>query len=496
MSVTQPRRPAGVPVGGQFAAKTHPEPGFSLEADSAGRPCATCGTPTKRGSGLCRRCDPASKANRSASAGATVGRAAARSESAGGTRGGSGLRYDRSAGSVPAEDIRPCAFEFVPAWRVAGATGGFRRCANAVIAPATYCHRHGGGTASSLGRSVAKATAEAQRGECWRLAAEHWESSEARLEAAEGDLAEMLSSDTSGMAEMMVALRRSNRESSIGRMSPTNQLLILAQHYKHASRGGADKSEAFDEALRRSSEPHMTASNWAKAGRAPLAGEVPVAAVWIAPVRPPAKREDETDEDYKLRVEAARGWRHGAVSEYRLSQTDGEPYETPPDPIGEFRPAGDGDPETAISTMTGLAADMGITVEMTDRRPSGGEYAHWSAAESKIVVWAGIAGGDQRSIAHSLAHELGHARLGHSTEDSSEVSRVEKETAAESFAALVCAHHGLDTSELSAHYITDWRASKRFDMRATPSKALRSAVEAYDEYVTATAPVEAGAPTS
>jgi len=33
MTTNQPRRPAGIPVGGQFANKTHPEPGFSLDAD-------------------------------------------------------------------------------------------------------------------------------------------------------------------------------------------------------------------------------------------------------------------------------------------------------------------------------------------------------------------------------------------------------------------------------------------------------------------------------
>lgn len=40
MSAIQPRRPAGIPTGGQFAAKAHPEPGFGLEPDEglAGRP--------------------------------------------------------------------------------------------------------------------------------------------------------------------------------------------------------------------------------------------------------------------------------------------------------------------------------------------------------------------------------------------------------------------------------------------------------------------------
>lgn len=40
MSAIQPRRPAGIPAGGQFAPKAHPEPGFGLEPDEgpAGRP--------------------------------------------------------------------------------------------------------------------------------------------------------------------------------------------------------------------------------------------------------------------------------------------------------------------------------------------------------------------------------------------------------------------------------------------------------------------------
>lgn len=38
MSTIQPRRPAGIPVGGQFANKTRPEPGFSLPADEGAAP--------------------------------------------------------------------------------------------------------------------------------------------------------------------------------------------------------------------------------------------------------------------------------------------------------------------------------------------------------------------------------------------------------------------------------------------------------------------------
>jgi len=35
MSTAQPRRPAGVPTGGQFASKSQPAPGYTLDADDS-----------------------------------------------------------------------------------------------------------------------------------------------------------------------------------------------------------------------------------------------------------------------------------------------------------------------------------------------------------------------------------------------------------------------------------------------------------------------------
>lgn len=487
MSATPNRRPAGLPTGGQFAPTSHAESTAVLDvsrpetATAAGSPCAKCGTPTKRSSGLCRRCDPASKANR---AGPQVRSPGGRS----GRGAGDGPVVDISAGPVPAERIVACAYDYVPVYRGGVATGAFRRCANAVVAPETFCHRHGGAPSASLGRSVAKASAEAARGECFPLAASHWESAEARLEAAEGRLLAILGTDTSALAEMMVAFRGAHSTSSVGRMSPSNQMLVLVQHWLEANKEGLSGEEAFRRAVELSGEPHMTAANWAKAGRAPLPGASPVAALWWKPGSTPPQEPGESDEDYAERAARARRGYHGAVMEYPLSATDGEPFEIPDDPIGSFRPGGYGDPEKAISTMEALAAESRIGVAYTDRRPADGAYAYWSAAESQIVVWRGIADGDRRAVAHSLAHELGHARLGHSTSDSHEKHRADKEAAAESFAALVCAHHGIDTAELSAHYVSDWRRAQGIDMRAGGMAPMRSAVAAFDDYVTATAP--------
>ena len=66
MSTTQIRQPQGKPTGGQFAATARPKPSADALGDGGGSPCTSCGQVTKRHSGLCRRCDPVSRPNRTA----------------------------------------------------------------------------------------------------------------------------------------------------------------------------------------------------------------------------------------------------------------------------------------------------------------------------------------------------------------------------------------------------------------------------------------------
>jgi hypothetical protein len=137
--------------------------------------------------------------------------------------------------------------------------------------------------------------------------------------------------------------------------------------------------------------------------------------------------------------------------------------------------------ETVQADIEEVATGMGIKVSYVERKPDGC-YAYWRAGTSEIVVWAGIANGDRRAVAHSLAHELGHARLGHGTEDAGDVKRPDKEAAAESFAALLCARAGIETSEMSALYVSDWRRGQGIEAPRTTA-VFRSALQAYDEYV-------------
>ncbi len=461
-------------VGGRFAPTSRSESDVAI---TDGTPCSSCGTSTKRSSGLCRRCDP----KRTKPSGPVAGVEHV-------TR--SGPILDRTV-TVDIGDIVQCDYGFVPVYRGgARVEGQVRGCRNAVRSPATTCHQHGGSTETSLGRTISKALAEAGRGECHPLAAEHWAQTDERLAAAQGRLLGLLETDTTAIAQLYVEWRRQDAD-GVARFSPSNQMLVLAQHWANALDETEDADEADSDAamalaLKRLKEPHLNVNAWAKKGRAPIDGEPGVAVVWWKPGSKPKQKADETDEEYELRCARSRRGFHGAHLEFPLSSTDGDEYPLVEEPLAAARPTGFGDPDAAISQMERLAADMGIKVVYTDHQDRGA-IAYWLASESKINVWTGVGGGDARARAHSLAHELGHALLGHSTDAQAEERSAEKEVAAESFAALALAHHGIDSSEISAHYIEGWRRGAGIDMKSAGLGPLRSAVVAFDGYVTATA---------
>lgn len=482
-STTRNRVQPGVPTGGQFAATSRSEASGGLDFD-AGAPCGTCGEMTKRRSGLCRRCDPA-KAKKKTVASPVGGAGVSRPD---------GPTLDRSQPSLTKDEIGQCEYAFVPVYRSGTKVeGAARGCKNAVKLPAALCHQHGGATDTSLGRTVAKARAEAGRGECFPLAAEHWEQADNRLSAAEGQLLAMLGSDTDQLARLYVDFSRQQLSDGVARFSTNNQFLVLVQHAMSARKEGAEGDSVFARALEKTSEPHLTEANWAKLGRQPVEGAEPVAVVWWKPggKQDPDREEGESDEDYAKRAaEESRFWkgRHGGVLQYPLSATEGDDYEIAENPLAIYKPAGFGDADAAIATMSELAEHMGIDVSFSEHKPEHG-YAYWRADTSQIVVWDQMAGGDRRAVAHALAHELGHARLGHSTDAGVEKETADKEAAAESFAYLVCAHHGIDTTDLSAWYVNDWRKGSGVNMAAGGISPLRSAAAAFDDYVAATTPL-------
>lgn len=480
----QNRHQRGTKQGGRFAASQRGEQATAnLATNSGERPCDMCGAMTKRTSGKCRKCDPARKKT-----GPSIDRGRSRTPSD---------AYDTSGGSIPVEEIGQCGFEFVPQMvhghlKVSddGATST-RPCKNAVRLPAERCHRHGGDVSTSLGRTVAKATAEAGRGECYPFSADHWEKADERIAAAQGQLLKIMATDTTSLAAIASQCRRFQGTHGAGRFSPTNQMLMVHQ-YAQGIDGDLDQ-EAIAAAFAMASEPHHTAAGWAELGRTINPGAQGVSVIWATPGHVVENSDEDGDDNSESdggpsgdrRTTSYRPGRVGGHIQYRLSETDGEPFDVPPaDYIDAFVPKCHGDPEAATDALVRFGQAHGFKIELTDHKPSSGAYGYWNSSESKIVVWTGIANENKAAAFHVLAHELGHAWLAHSTNDGVEIQTSDKEVAAEAFAALVGHEFGVDSAQLSATYIAAHRRAGGINMESSGLAPVASAAKAFDDFMT------------
>lgn len=447
-----------------------------ISSDS-GCPCVECGVSTKRTSGYCRRCDPA-RSNKKRPKPTTD-----KPE----------VLVDRSADPIPVKDIRQCEYEFVPMYRTGGIVEGeFRQCRNAVRVPAVRCHCHGGDRATSLGRSVAKATAEAGRGECFPLSDKYWDQAASLAEEAYGLLAEMLENDTELFARLHVAARSGHH-----RFSLNNQGLLAAQLIGRARRElvhelgkNPDIEAVFARTLELLEQPIFTEAKWRELGREVNHNATPLSVVWYQPggMFELKQRDGESDQEFTERCGGnTQGYARskvGAHTQFLLSDTTGEPYTQQAHPLQDpgLVKAGSTPPEHVTQHLVDIASDMGIQVDLVDHKPSHG-YAYWAPSENRIVVWKGVGGGNPAAVAHAMAHELGHAWLGHSTDAGIERETPDREAAAESFAYLVMAHNKVDTRDLSSWYITGWRKDAGVEMERGGGTAWKSACNAYSEYV-------------
>lgn len=423
-------------------------------------PCGQCGAPTGRKSGLCRKHDPKHK---------TGGGGAAQAKKP-------TVPVDLSAAPVPADEVAQCGFGFVPA-----AKGETRRCRNAVRSPETVCHRHGGDPGMSFaGKTYAKAMAEAERGELRPVDPGWWDGAEARYEALEGQVAAMLATDTSRLADMYARLSAHQSTSGVGRFSTNNQMLVLFQHLAAVEDDFDDPDAALDAAFARMAEPHMTAANWAKEGREPLPDASPVAVMHYKPAGWVNRDADDTDEDWEAKLRGAAGHRR-YLAQFPLSSTAGDPYTAPPSPLAEPLPAAHGNPAAVVDDLVAYAESQGITVAFADTAPHGAEGVY-QASKAQITVWSGTGSGDPAARAHVLAHEIGHAVMGHGTDASAEDRRPDREAAAETFAYLVTARYGIHSAEMSAWYVNHWQPNAGVNMAAGSSAAaLKSAIVAADD---------------
>jgi hypothetical protein len=442
-------------------------------------PCRDCGALTKRASGLCRRCDPAARSK-------DAGRPAKSQTNKPGVH--AGLQVDRSQAPIPADEIGQCSFQFVPGYRAgARVEGEFRGCKNAVRLPAEFCHEHGGVTGSSLGRTVAKAQAEAGRGECFPVAAAHWETSDARLEAAYGQLTALMAEDTSRFAGLVAKWRAQQSKDGVGRFSSSNQALLMSQYWMDAKDLGLEGDEVFAHISAMMAEPHKTRAQWEEVGRLPVdRGAI------VVFYRPgggggprPEQEPGESADDFRARLDGwAKKQRRVASGhlQFPLSATSGDDYVAAVEPLGAVKVVpGHGDPAVTRGVTRSIAERFGASVEFRSGHVPGQPYGWFEPATNRIVVYDRP--DDPWGTNHTLNHEIGHMLLGHGSDQDRQKVRPDQEAAAETFAYLLSAHHGAESSERSAGYIRNWQDSHGVDMRAGGVAAMRSACEAFDRYL-------------
>jgi antirestriction protein ArdC len=178
---------------------------------------------------------------------------------------------------------------------------------------------------------------------------------------------------------------------------------------------------------------------WLTLGRHVRKGET---AIWIlAPII--ARVRDETPEagEPERRVVGFR-----TVPVFDIAQTEGEPL---PEPVRLL------DGEAPPALWTGLAAQVaaeGYSLSIVAREELGSPNGITDALNRTVRVAADLS---PAARCKTLAHELAHIRCDHFTAGTVSC-RGEAELQAESCAAVVLSHWGIDTSDYSLGYVSVW----------------------------------------
>ena len=203
-------------------------------------------------------------------------------------------------------------------------------------------------------------------------------------------------------------------------------------------------------------------NTWLKLNRHVRRGERAIRI--IAPVTY-RKRDKETGDETD---EAGLAFR--VVPVFDVSQTDGDDL-----PEMAHRLTGD-TAATLLEGLAGLAVDDGFSFTR-EEPPADGTNGYLDPVKRAIYVRPTL---DVNQRAKTLAHELGHARLGHGTDNSAAISRANCEVAAETVAYIVCNAFGVDTAEYSYGYIVGWTSDRkeRQAIMTAASKVARDIIAA------------------
>jgi len=150
---------------------------------------------------------------------------------------------------------------------------------------------------------------------------------------------------------------------------------------------------------------------------------------------------------------------------FDVSQTQGE--ELPIDPIKSI---GGTSMHEAMERLTNGLKGEGYSVDIGEQATSA---KGWLLGKSIVV---NTKNRDLNDQFRTLAHEAGHALLGHQDKNQMEASnRGEQEVEAESTAYVVCEALGIDSGDYSFGYVANWGDGKPEEVEKT-IKAAMSAV--------------------
>lgn len=99
------------------------------------------------------------------------------------------------------------------------------------------------------------------------------------------------------------------------------------------------------------------------------------------------------------------------------------------------------------------------------------ENGYYNLTEKYIVVNKDLS---ERQMLKTLIHEIGHALLHNIDAPEAQVDLATKEVQAESIAYVVCQYFGMDTSEYSFGYISDWSTRKDVKELKNSLEVIRS----------------------
>mgnify|MGYP002627990782 CR=1 FL=1 len=399
-----------------------------------------CGSPVTGGGDWCRLC-PGYKKNKAPKDAATTNTNTAPVD-----------------GAIPVAEVVRCASNVLDP-----RTNENRQCKRAVRAPETKCFDHGGDPNASLGKTFAKAQAEAQRGELLPPSEEDRKTDPDYARAMmERDLQDLVTNDPTAFLEMASRFASYDREHSMGRFSPGNQMTVLgwAYHMEKEADPDADQKELLKRAFARCDESLHTKAGWAKLGRVPNGNASAIPVLYYSPnVSVKAEVDEATGKE--VEVHTYKGARFGAKLQYFASDTQGDPLpERPTDPLEQPLPPGYGNPEGYRNWLGEQAEAAGVKIVVDNHPPASGAKAYFVPRAKEIHLYVGHAGGDQATHAHVLAHELGHAlddkldQAAYASRGCNERGRAE--VFAETFAYLLTARHGFDATSTSSGYATGW----------------------------------------